>query len=148
MLAGKKLILTAVLLICTLYINSLRIFSVIWDKVFNKRPSKICGRQPLKNFTSSILECLVPYLYFTYSWKIENLHQFRSEFSYRIYKPRSHVWRELSSVIHQNCNEDLSKEVKQCEKWTHSLDIYLLKFNIGNTRTICWICLKLAIRWL
>ena len=27
-----------------------------WDKVFKTGPSKICGRQPLKNFTWSILE--------------------------------------------------------------------------------------------
>ena len=23
--------------------------SIIWDKVFKNRPSKLCGRQPLKN---------------------------------------------------------------------------------------------------
>ena len=34
----------------------------IWDKVFQNGPSKICGRQPLKNFTWSILECFVPYV--------------------------------------------------------------------------------------
>ena len=28
----------------------------IWDKVFKNGPSKICGRQPLKNVTWSILE--------------------------------------------------------------------------------------------
>ena len=27
-----------------------------WDKVFNNEPSKICGRQSLKNFTWSILK--------------------------------------------------------------------------------------------
>ena len=27
-----------------------------WDKVFKNGPNKICGRQPSKNFTSSILE--------------------------------------------------------------------------------------------
>ena len=31
-----------------------------WDKVFKNGPSKICGRQPLKNFTWSILEYFVP----------------------------------------------------------------------------------------
>ena len=43
-----------------------------WDKVFKNGPSKICGRQPLKNlkrygqrqsftnFTWSIFECFVP----------------------------------------------------------------------------------------
>ena len=31
----------------------------MWDKVFKKGPSKICGRQPLKNFTWSILEYFV-----------------------------------------------------------------------------------------
>ena len=30
---------------------------IIWDKVFKNGPSKICGKQPLKNFTWSILEC-------------------------------------------------------------------------------------------
>ena len=31
-----------------------------WDKVFKKGPSKICGRQPLKNFAWSIVEYFVP----------------------------------------------------------------------------------------
>ena len=31
------------------------------DKVFKNGPSKICVRQPLKNFTWSILEYFVPY---------------------------------------------------------------------------------------
>ena len=30
------------------------------DKVFKKGPSKICGRQPLKNFAWSIVEYFVP----------------------------------------------------------------------------------------
>ena len=32
------------------------------DKVFKNGPSKICGRQPLKNFTSSIVEYLDPFI--------------------------------------------------------------------------------------
>ena len=32
----------------------------IWDKVFKNGTSKICGRQPLKNFTSSILQYFAP----------------------------------------------------------------------------------------
>ena len=35
---------------------------LIWNKAFKSGPSKICGRQPLKNFTWSTLECFVPYL--------------------------------------------------------------------------------------
>ena len=31
-----------------------------WDKVFKNGPSKICERQPVKNFTWSILEYFVP----------------------------------------------------------------------------------------
>ena len=34
----------------------------IWDKLLKNGPSKICGRQPLKNFTWSILEYFVPYI--------------------------------------------------------------------------------------
>ena len=35
----------------------------IWDKAFKNGPSKICGRQPLKNFTLlSIVEYFVPYI--------------------------------------------------------------------------------------
>ena len=34
--------------------------TIKWDKVFKNRPSKICGRQPLKNFTWSILKNFVP----------------------------------------------------------------------------------------
>ena len=33
----------------------------IWDKLLKNGPSKICGRQPLKNFTWSILEYFVSY---------------------------------------------------------------------------------------
>ena len=33
----------------------------LWDKVFKNGPSKICGRQPLKNFNWSILEYLDPF---------------------------------------------------------------------------------------
>ena len=34
---------------------------IIWDKVFTNGPNKICGRQPLKNFTWSILEYFVSF---------------------------------------------------------------------------------------
>ena len=36
----------------------------IWDKLFKNEPSKNCGRQPLKNFTWSILEHFVPFVLF------------------------------------------------------------------------------------
>ena len=32
------------------------------SKVFKSGPSKICGRQPVRNFTWSILEYFVPYM--------------------------------------------------------------------------------------
>ena len=34
---------------------------IIWYKVIKNGPSTICGRQPLKNFTCSILEYFDPY---------------------------------------------------------------------------------------
>ena len=37
-----------------------QILKIKWDKVFTSGPSKICGRQPLKNCTSSNLENFVP----------------------------------------------------------------------------------------
>ena len=37
-------------------------FDIIWDKVFKNATSKVFGRQPLKNFTWSILEYFVPYV--------------------------------------------------------------------------------------
>ena len=37
-----------------------KLYRIIWVKVFKNRPSKICGWQPLKNFTWSILEYLDP----------------------------------------------------------------------------------------
>ena len=56
-------------LILTILVNS------IWDKVFKNRPSKICGRQPLKNFTWSILEYFVPYKPFPFrtNMKLHNI---------------------------------------------------------------------------
>ena len=48
---------------CTLLDKSdCRYFRVsdIWYKVFKNRPSEICGRQHLKNFTWTILEYFVP----------------------------------------------------------------------------------------
>ena len=35
---------------------------IIWVKVFKNGPSKICGTQPLKNFTWSILEFFVQFI--------------------------------------------------------------------------------------
>ena len=35
---------------------------LIWDKILKNGPSKICGRQPLKNFTWSILQFFVLHL--------------------------------------------------------------------------------------
>lgn len=39
----------------------------IWDKVFTDGPTRICGAQPLKNFTWSILECFGPFISQTHS---------------------------------------------------------------------------------
>ena len=36
--------------------------NITWDKVFKNRQSKICGRQPLKKFTWSIVEYLDSFL--------------------------------------------------------------------------------------
>ena len=36
---------------------------LVWIKVFKNRPIKVCGRQPLKNFIWSILDCLDPYVF-------------------------------------------------------------------------------------
>ena len=33
----------------------------LWNAAFKNGPSKICGRQPLKNFTWFIYEYFVPY---------------------------------------------------------------------------------------
>ena len=41
--------------------NNVVFVKVFWVKVFKNGPSKICGRQPLKNFTLSILEYLNPF---------------------------------------------------------------------------------------
>ena len=35
---------------------------IIWVKVFQNGPCKLCGKQPFKNFTWSILEYLEPYI--------------------------------------------------------------------------------------
>ena len=37
------------------------IFHYIWGKVFKNGPSKICGGQPLKNFSWSILKCFAQF---------------------------------------------------------------------------------------
>ena len=45
-----------------------------WEKVFKNGPSKICGRQPLKIFTWSVLEYLAPNLYGNPEYNSENKH--------------------------------------------------------------------------
>ena len=42
-------------------------FTINWDKVFKNRPSKVCGKQPLKNFSWSILEYFVPIIASAYA---------------------------------------------------------------------------------
>ena len=46
---------------CSLKLE-LIVFSFIWDQVFKSGPSKICGRQALKNLTWSTLEYLDSYV--------------------------------------------------------------------------------------
>ena len=51
--------------------------SIIWDKLFKNGPSRICGRQPLKNFTWSILEYFVTYInYVNVKVNFSNYHSF------------------------------------------------------------------------
>ena len=38
-----------------------------YEKVFKNGSSKICGRQPLKSFTWSVLEYFVPYMIYVYT---------------------------------------------------------------------------------
>ena len=47
-----------------------------WDKVFKNGPSRICGRQPLKNFTWSILEYFASYVAFYHILRLQPLFQF------------------------------------------------------------------------
>ena len=42
--------------------NMISVALFIWDKVFKNGSSDICERQPLKNFTWSILKYFVPYV--------------------------------------------------------------------------------------
>ena len=41
--------------------KSMAFVKIVWVELFKNRPSKICGRQPLKIFTWSILEYLDPF---------------------------------------------------------------------------------------
>ena len=39
----------------TLAKNGLDLINCIWDKIYKNGPSKICGRQPLKNLKECVL---------------------------------------------------------------------------------------------
>ena len=52
-------------------------WNLIWIKVFKNGPSKICGRQPLKIFTWSILEYFVPYVVRASLWAVNLQKHFR-----------------------------------------------------------------------
>ena len=70
-----------------------QICEIICVKVFKNRPSKICGRQPLKNFTLPILEYLDPYI----SQKISFLPH--PSLCWNILKPTfSHCLRNASLI--------------------------------------------------
>ena len=43
-------------------VQDLFLLQNISEKVFKNGPSKICGREPLKDFTGSILGYFVPYV--------------------------------------------------------------------------------------
>ena len=63
--------------------------SQIWDKIFKNGPSKICGRQPLKNFTWLILlENFVAYIlrFYNRSFFSKLLFQFKFEVSFPVLK--------------------------------------------------------------
>ena len=74
----------------------------MWDKVFKNGPSKICGRQPLKNFTSPILEYFVPFI-------------FKVIGSYKIMTKMVGNHLQISLPILAN----LSKLINLCIPWNH-----------------------------
>ena len=41
---------------------------IIWDRVFQNGLNKICGKQPLKNFTWSILKYFAPHREWLFGW--------------------------------------------------------------------------------
>ena len=74
----------------------------MWGKVFKNGPSKICGRQPLKNFTLSILEYFVSCI-------------FKVIGSYRIMTKMVGNHLQILLLILAN----LSKLINLCIPWNH-----------------------------
>ena len=59
-------------------------------KVFKNEPSKICGRQPLKNFTRPTLEYFVPFIPQFYLNFNEHIHLDPNQSS----RGLSNVWKD------------------------------------------------------
>ena len=58
--------------------------TIKWDTLFKNRPSKICGGQPLKNFTWSILEYFAPNVTLSPRRQRSLNHGLLKAFSFRI----------------------------------------------------------------
>ena len=70
------------------FVSTIR--NLIWDKVFKKEPSKICGIQPLKNlkekvyfrqtiFPSNFLKAVLHKFYLVYSWILCSIYELPHE---------------------------------------------------------------------
>ena len=76
----------------------------IWVKVFKNGPGRIYGRQPLKNFTWVILECLDPYVNFKRNGQI---NPFQHSFAFHI--ETSHLISSANQMtdFYMKCNTEL-----------------------------------------
>ena len=86
----------------------------MWDKVFKNGPSKICGRQPLKNFSWSILECFVSYVkaIFTIFKKSFGIH---GAVAFYVYWPQPMQSTTRSRLIFSEANIFIS--IANCLRW-------------------------------
>ena len=100
----------------------------IWDKVFKKRPSTICGRQPSKNLKgygllyvdhtpSNLLKAVFHKFYLVHSWILCPIYFLNS-----IYWKETEIWKANKACPLRYQNETAPKQkkerkLKKCKMW-------------------------------
>ena len=106
------------------------VWNIIWGKVFKNGPRKICERQPLKNFTWSILEYFVPYVAVSVT-SILHLFSFFKNFSFPFPDELNYIQTNLFNHTKQHAG---SAVYSGLQSWTICFDLSLKVVNIKKPR--------------
>ena len=128
--------------------RSVLLWILIWVKVFKNGPNKICGRQPLQNFTWSIPEYYEPYIVLKINQNHHSLH-YLSVLGHQIYYDLLlYFWFVRSQWSYWMSKEPLNKKLTNSFRTMLSSNIImnLHLLNVVAKKCFCFYLFELEHR--